>query len=89
MSRVQDTHWHAGASTHQVRVGDGAGVGGAMITLASLAVFLLGLPRLWTFLASAAALGVGFAVVRACTDRCGEIAPVLFKEIHNRSREGP
>lgn len=84
MSRVQDNRWHA-SGTHQVRVGDGAGVAVAMITLASLAVFLLGMPRLWIFLAGAAALGVGFAIFLACSNRSGGIAPVSLKGTHDTS----
>ena len=41
----------------------GAGVAGLIFAIGSLAIFLVGLPILWYFLAGAIALGLGFAAV--------------------------
>jgi len=46
----------------------GAGVAGLIFTLGSMMIFLLGAPVLWYFLAFAAALGVGIAVVLRLTE---------------------
>jgi hypothetical protein len=46
---------------HKLKVGGGAA--GLIFTIGSMAVFLIGLPGLWYFLALAIALGAGISVV--------------------------
>jgi hypothetical protein len=52
---------HPGISIHKIPVG--AGIAGLIFTVGSLAIFLVGLPVLWYFLAGAVALGLGVAVL--------------------------
>jgi len=60
---MKQTKWQAGTNTHQVHVGDGVGTAALLISVGAGAVFLVGLPKLWVFLAGAAVLGAGFAAV--------------------------
>jgi hypothetical protein len=52
---------HPGIAIHKIPVG--AGFAGLIFTVGSLAVFLVGVPVLWYFLAGAIVLGIGFAAV--------------------------
>jgi len=52
---------HPGITMHKLPVG--AGFAGLIFTVGSMAIFLIGLPALWCFLAGAVALGVGVATV--------------------------
>jgi hypothetical protein len=51
---------------HKIPVG--AGFAGLIFTFGSLAIFLLGLPELWYFLAGALVLGGGIALVLRLTE---------------------
>ena len=52
---------HPGITMHKIPVK--AGVAGAIFTIGSMLIFLIGIPALWTFLAFAIVLGIGIAVV--------------------------
>ncbi|HEX7286009.1 MAG TPA: hypothetical protein VF532_07485 [Candidatus Angelobacter sp.] len=54
--------WHAGITTHQVRVGDGVGVPAAVIAMGIVAILLLGIPDFWVFPAGSAAFGIALAI---------------------------
>jgi hypothetical protein len=58
---VKDDFPHSGIRIDKIHVG--AGFAGLVFTVGSLAIFLIGLPALWYFLAGAIALGIGFAAV--------------------------
>jgi len=58
---------HPGITMHKLPVG--AGFAGLVFTVGSMAIFLIGLPALWYFLAGAIALGVGVATVLRLTAR--------------------
>ncbi|MGB9489345.1 MAG: hypothetical protein WCA92_02660 [Terriglobales bacterium] len=59
--KIRNGSFHPGITMH--RIPAGAGFAGLIFTVGSLAIFLIGLPVLWYFLAGAIALGVGFATV--------------------------
>jgi len=58
---------HPGVLMHKIPVG--AGVAGLIFTIGSLAIFLVGLPVLWYFLAGAIALGIGIAAILRRSER--------------------
>jgi hypothetical protein len=58
---MRNGRFHPGITMHGIPVG--AGFAGLIFTIGSLAIFLIGLPVLWYFLAGAVALGIGFATV--------------------------
>jgi hypothetical protein len=53
--------FHSGINMSKISVG--AGFAGLVFTIGSIAIFLIGLPMLWYFLAGAIALGIGFAAI--------------------------
>jgi hypothetical protein len=58
---------HPGLAIHKIPVG--AGIAGLVFTIGCSAIFLVGLPILWYFLAGAIALGIGFAAVLQLRER--------------------
>jgi len=64
---MKDDDPHPGIRMDKLPVG--AGFAGLVFTIGSMAIFLLGLPMLWYFLAGAVALGIGVAVVLRLTER--------------------
>ena len=52
---------HAGIRIDKIPVG--AGIGGLIFAVGSVAIFLIGLPMLLYFVAGAAALGIGVALM--------------------------
>jgi hypothetical protein len=63
---VKNGRLHPGITMHKIPVG--AGFAGLIFTFGSLAIFLLGLPELWYFLAGALVLGGGIALVLRLTE---------------------
>ena len=59
--RKENRDLHPGIRIDRIPVG--AGLAGLIFASGSLAIFLVGLPILWYFLAGAIALGLGFAAV--------------------------
>ena len=66
-SSMKDDGPHPGIQMHKLPVG--AGFAGLVFTIGSMAIFLLGLPLLWYFLAGAVALGIGVAIVLRIAER--------------------
>jgi hypothetical protein len=64
---MKDGRFHPGITMHKLPVG--AGFAGLVFTVGSTAIFLIGLPTLWYFVAGAVALGIGFAGVLRLTER--------------------
>jgi hypothetical protein len=64
---MKNGSFHPGILTHKIPVG--AGVAGLIFTVGSLAIFLVGLPALWYFLAGAVALGIGIAAFMHIEER--------------------
>ncbi|HET7872523.1 MAG TPA: hypothetical protein VFL42_08425 [Terriglobales bacterium] len=71
--------WHAGVSTRQVRIGDGAGVAAAVMIPGSVAVLLTGSPDFWLFPVGATALGLAISAVRSYF-RSTRIAPLSLHQ---------
>lgn len=68
----------------------GTGVAGAIFTLGSVLIFLIGIPALWCFLGGAIVLGglAGVAMRLAGPGRPPESLGALSKESSGRSRRG-
>jgi hypothetical protein len=64
---MKDDFPHSGIRIDKIHVG--AGFAGLAFTIGSLAIFLVGLPVLWYFLAGAVSLGVGIAIVLHLRER--------------------
>ncbi len=64
---MKNDHPHPGITMHKIPVG--AGFAGLVFTIGSMAIFLIGLPALWYFVAGAVALGIGVAIVLRLTAR--------------------
>jgi hypothetical protein len=64
---MKNGRFHPGITMHKLPVG--AGFAGLVFTIGSIAIFLIGLPTLWYFVAGAVGLGIGFAAVLRWTDR--------------------
>jgi len=64
---MKNGRFHPGITMHKLPVG--AGFAGLVFTVGSIAIFLIGLPALWYFLAGAVALGVGVATALRLTAR--------------------
>jgi hypothetical protein len=79
--------WHAGITTHQVRVGDGVGPAAAIMTLGVVAVLLLGMRAFWVFPAGAVALGSAFAIW--VSYRGLGSAPLLLNATHAGAADTP
>ena len=67
MNEIKNGRRHPGITMHRLPVG--AGFAGVVFTVGSAAIFLIGLPALWYFVAGAVALGVGVAAVLRLTAR--------------------
>jgi len=53
--------WHSGITMHKLTVGPG--LMGLLFAVGCAAIFIIGLPALWTFVAFSAALGLGVALL--------------------------
>ena len=53
--------WHSGITMHKLTVGPG--FMGLVFAVGCAAIFIIGLPALWTFVAFSAALGLGIALL--------------------------
>ena len=58
---------HSGIRIDKIPVG--AGIAGLIFVMGSAAIFLVGLPILWYFLAGAVALGLGVAAILHLKER--------------------